>query len=187
MKTFEEYKTALGAQESGNRYNITNRFGYTGRYQFGKARLKDLGYTGTMEAFKNSPALQEQYFLLHVKDHAMHLLPYLLEAKSKYGTWLTLSGLIAYAHLLGAGQARKWVNTGVDKKDGNGVSGKTYATKFSGYEIPGYNESDINESVKNTDEAHGGTKSLNTAGITDALPVILLIGALVSLVYYYYK
>ena len=33
---------ALGHQESRNRYDIVNRFGYMGRYQFGKSTLKIL-------------------------------------------------------------------------------------------------------------------------------------------------
>jgi hypothetical protein len=140
MKTFEEFKNALGQRESNNNYYVKNRFGYMGRYQFGMARLKELGYTGTSAAFLNSPDLQEEYFLKHVANHAKRLSPLLETAIAKHGSYLTLSGLIAYAHLLGGGAATSWAKGGKDRKDGNGVYGETYAKQFSGYEIPGYTE-----------------------------------------------
>jgi len=49
----------IGHRESGNRYDITNTWGYMGRYQFGKATLKGLGYNVTKKEFLNNPQLQD--------------------------------------------------------------------------------------------------------------------------------
>ena len=50
---------ALGYQESGNRYWVVNRYGYMGRYQFGRETLQGLGYYVTRKEFLNTPELQE--------------------------------------------------------------------------------------------------------------------------------
>ena len=42
VKNHEAFLEALGHQESGNRYDIVNRFGYMGKYQFGRETLKTL-------------------------------------------------------------------------------------------------------------------------------------------------
>ena len=39
---YELFLDAMGHQESGNRYNVVNRYGYMGKYQFGKSTLKTL-------------------------------------------------------------------------------------------------------------------------------------------------
>jgi hypothetical protein len=183
MKDFNQYKTDLGFKESSNIYTKVNYAGFMGRYQFGSPRLSDLGYKGTRSNFLNNPALQEEYFLKHVADYAKRFFPKLTQAKQKHGSWLTLSGIIAYAHLLGAGQANKWINSGTDKTDGNGVAGKTYATMFSGYDIPGYVET--GEEISSV--AKGATKipGLNLGGVKDVLPAILLIGFILGIIYYY--
>ena len=51
---------ALGHQESRNRYDIVNRFGYMGRYQFGKSTLKTVKIKVSQEEFLNSPKIQEE-------------------------------------------------------------------------------------------------------------------------------
>jgi len=37
VKDYYAFLDAIGQQESGNRYNVVNRFGYMGRFQFGKS------------------------------------------------------------------------------------------------------------------------------------------------------
>ena len=58
VKGINEFLHDIGHQESGNRYFIVNRFGYMGKYQFGKSTLKTLKIKVTKEAFLNSPDLQ---------------------------------------------------------------------------------------------------------------------------------
>ena len=66
----------IGHRESGNRYDITNTWGYMGRYQFGKSTLKGLGFDVTREEFLNNPQLQEDAMLAllnHNKKKNIHI------------------------------------------------------------------------------------------------------------------
>lgn len=176
MKSFEEFKNALGQRESGNNYKSQNKYGYTGRYQFGAARLKDLGYKGTMTAFKNNPAIQEEYFIKHVQDHAKYLFPVLADAKKKRGDYITLSGLIAGAHLGGRGGVAKFI-AGTDFADANGTKVSSYVKQFSGYEIPGYNES---TGTIQPNKIFNSGSGINTAGI-DTNKLLIAIAAAAGL------
>ena len=47
----DNFLSAIGFRESGNRYDITNTFGYMGKYQFGRSTLKGLGYKVSKKEF----------------------------------------------------------------------------------------------------------------------------------------
>ena len=51
------------------------------------------------------------------------------------GVLVTESGLLAAAHLGGAGSVKKWFRTGKVRRDGNGVKITTYMQRFSGYNL----------------------------------------------------
>jgi hypothetical protein len=51
------------------------------------------------------------------------------------GILITESGLLAAAHLGGAGSVRKWFRTGKVRKDGNGIKITSYMERFSGYSL----------------------------------------------------
>ena len=55
----DNFLSAIGFRESGNRYDITNTFGYMGKYQFGKSTLKGLGYKGDMTLLTKQQASKE--------------------------------------------------------------------------------------------------------------------------------
>ena len=56
----QQFLDAIGYRESSNRYDVVNKYGYMGKYQFGKSTLKGLGFKVTKEEFLNNPELQEQ-------------------------------------------------------------------------------------------------------------------------------
>jgi len=186
MQSYDDFKNALGQRESGNRYNISNSSGCLGRYQFcwGSGRLQELGYTGTQQQFLNSPDTQEHYFDLHVQDHAQHLQQYLNQAQNALGNGVTLSGLIAGAHLGGRGGVTDLVNDGIDHADSNGTHISDYISEFSGYDIPGYTESGNSNgsndpiSILPGLEAHGATASEDTGSSTGTY---LVLGTLVAI------
>ena len=137
IKDHKAFLTALGHQESGNRYNIVNQFGYMGKYQFGKSTLKTLKIKVTKEAFLNSPDLQEyamQQLLLYNKKRLQKYIDKFEGCKID-GILITESGLLAAAHLGGAGSVKKWFRTGKVKEDGNGVKITTYMQRFSDYTL----------------------------------------------------
>lgn len=144
-KNHQDFLNAIGYQESGNRYNIVNRFGYMGKYQFGKRTLRGLGFKVNKKEFLNSPALQEKAMLKLLQTNKKYLQKYIdqYEGQIVNGVLVTKSGLLAAAHLGGAGSVKKWFRTGKVKKDGNGVKITSYMIQFSGYEL-NLNSNDIN-------------------------------------------
>lgn len=154
---FKDFREALKKQESGGRYNIVNRFGYLGAYQFGKQRLYDLGYSVdgwkpknrsrktyiSKYDFLNNIGLQDRLF----KEHCKQLLKiynqrYKLRYDQKiiHGVKITTSGFIAGCHLVGLGGLLKFLSTGRNVKDGNNVSVKTYIDKFGDYDLSSLEE-----------------------------------------------
>jgi len=154
MKNYQAFAEAIRQAESSNRYDIKNRFGYLGAYQFGKARLLDLGISindfgkylhpvaykkakkMSEEEFLKNKELQDEVFREHCKQLARVIkkrFSYLLNKKHR-NIKLTLSGMIAGAHLVGLGGLIKWIN-GKEVKDGNGVSVEVYLKKFQDYDL----------------------------------------------------
>jgi hypothetical protein len=132
-----DFLNAIGFKESGNRYDIVNRFGYMGRYQFGKKTLRGLGFKMSREEFLNSPKTQEKAMYALLKHNKKSLRKYIekYDGKIVHGVLVTESGLLAAAHLGGAGSVKKWFRTGKVRKDGNGVKITTYMERFSGYNL----------------------------------------------------
>ena len=137
VKGYNDFLDAVGHQESGNRYDIVNRYGYMGRYQFGNSTLKTLKIKVTREAFLNSPDLQEYAMKQLLLYNKKKLQKYIDEFDGQivHGILVTESGLLAAAHLGGQGSVKKWFRTGKIRKDGNGVKITSYMQRFSGYKL----------------------------------------------------
>lgn len=137
VKGYDDFLDAIGHQESGNRYDIVNRYGYMGRYQFGNSTLKTLKIKVTREAFLNSPDLQEYAMKQLLLYNKKKLKKYIDEFDGQivHGILVTESGLLAAAHLGGQGSVKKWFRTGKIRKDGNGVKITSYMKRFSGYKL----------------------------------------------------
>ena len=137
LRGHDAFLDALGQRESGNRYEIVNSYGYMGRYQFGKATLKGLGFDVTTDEFINSPYLQEkamQKLLLHNRKKLRKLIER-YEGQVVHGVLITESGVLAAAHLAGAGNVKRFFRKGYEFKDGYGTKMTSYMTQFSGYKL----------------------------------------------------
>ena len=137
IKGMNEFLYAIGHQESGNRYFVVNRFGYMGKYQFGKSTLRTLKIKVTKEAFLNSPDLQEYAMQQNLLYNKKKLQKYIdrFEGCLIDGILVTESGILAAAHLGGPGSVKKYFRSGKIAKDGNGVKITNYMQRFSGYEL----------------------------------------------------
>jgi hypothetical protein len=137
-ETFEEWKEALAFKESRGDYEVVNRLGYMGKYQFGKATLRDLGINDSIP-FLEDAQLQEAIFLKYVKHNYRELAPYIKKYSGRKigGVVVTESGILAAAHLSGAGGVKKFLSTNGDegKKDAFGTTIRSYMTKFAGYDL----------------------------------------------------
>jgi hypothetical protein len=133
----ENFLNAIGHRESSNRYDIVNRWGYMGKYQFGKSTLKGLGFDVTKKEFLNNPQLQEEAMmalLLHNKEKLQKYID-IFDGKTINGMLITESGILAAAHLGGQGSVKRYFRNGKVFRDGNGTKITSYMNKFSGYDI----------------------------------------------------
>ena len=139
-KDFIGFREFLGFFESGSDYRKINRFGYLGKYQFGKGTLKIYGVTDTNDFIYN-PELQEKVFLMNIKRNKWILRKEIknYSNKSLGDLFITESGILAAAHLSGPGNVKKFLrNKGVtdfNKKDANGTSISDYIRIFKNYSL----------------------------------------------------
>ena len=142
VKDFVGFKNFLGFFESGSDYSKINRFGYVGKYQFGKGTLKIYGVTNLVN-YKNNPELQEKIFLMNVMRNKWILRREISWYSNRYlgGEYISESGIIAAAHLSGPGNVKKYLRSHCDsnlnKKDANGTSISDYMKIFKDYDIEG--------------------------------------------------
>ncbi len=142
VRDFVGFKNFLGFFESGSDYDKINRFGYIGKYQFGKGTLKMYGVTNLMN-YKNNPELQEKIFLMNVMRNKWILRREISWYSNRYlgGVYVSESGIIAAAHLSGPGNVKKYLRSHCDaslnKKDANGTSISDYMRIFKDYDIKG--------------------------------------------------
>ena len=137
-KDYQGFKEALAYKESQGNYTTINTLGYIGKYQFGSNTLKLLG-VHSLENFKCDPILQEKVFELNVSRNKWILRRYIktFVGKRINGTIITESGMIAAAHLAGAGNVKKYLKTygKQDFADAYGTDMKYYLKKFKNYDI----------------------------------------------------
>ena len=136
-KSFISFKEALGFQESRNQYQIVNKFGYVGKYQFGSAALETFHIYDTKK-FLNDPQLQEKAFIALCSVNKWMLRREIRQFVGKKidGIKITESGMLAGAHLAGASSVKKFLKSNGNQvfHDGFGTSVKKYMKKFAGYD-----------------------------------------------------
>lgn len=136
-KSFTGFKQALAVRESLGLYTLVNSYGYMGKYQFGKSALRAVGIHNTSD-FLNNPVKQEKAFNALLSKNKWELRSEIKKfvGKSVGGVPITESGLLAAAHLGGAGSVRKYLKTNGQAafRDGFGTSIQTYLKKFAGYD-----------------------------------------------------
>ncbi len=137
-KDFVGFKEALAFKESQGNYFRVNTLGYLGKYQFGRSTLRELNIHNSKEFLKN-PLLQEKAFLANLEKNKWMLRK---EIKRFDGRWIkgikiTESGILAAAHLGGAGAVKKflWSYGKESKTDAYGTKIEHYLKKFSGYDL----------------------------------------------------
>lgn len=136
-KTFNGFKEALAFKESRGNYFTVNEFGYLGKYQFGAETLKLIGVYNP-STFLSNPELQEKAFKANVERNKWILRKDIecFVGKTIGGVLVTESGMLAAAHLAGAGNVKKFLRSyGAEKfADAFGTSITYYMKRFSGYD-----------------------------------------------------
>ena len=160
MPSYRDFLDALGERESGGDYGIVNTLGYLGKYQFGEPALIDVGYyaadgTGANDwkpaFFTGKEGVESKADFLAdgaAQEHAIRAYMKLqwayLGETQRYagqvigGIAITESGLLAGAHLLGAGAVAAFLDAGAvaPPKDAYGTAITEYMTLFADYDTP---------------------------------------------------
>lgn len=136
-KYFIAYKEAIAFKESRGQYRLVNTFGYMGKYQFGMSALRAIGIKDRA-AFLRDPELQEKAFIALLSKNKWELRNEIKKYEGKIvgGVRITESGILAAAHLGGAGSVKKFFKSAGKRylKDGYGTSLRSYMKRFGGYE-----------------------------------------------------
>jgi len=137
LKDHHSFLDKIGHYESSNDYTKVNRLGYMGKYQFHRETLELIGIKTTRKKFLSSPVLQEEAMTRLLTENKKTLRRFIrkYDGKVLHGVYVTESGLLAAAHLGGAGNVIDWIREGKDFQDANGTPITRYMKVFSGYEL----------------------------------------------------
>jgi hypothetical protein len=150
-KTYIGFRQAIAFKESRGKSTLVNPYGYMGKYQFGKSTLRAVGVYDFQE-FLNTVSLQDKAFKALIALNKWQLRKEIATYSGRVinGVEITESGIIAAAHLSGAGSVRKYLKSNGRNgfKDGFGTSLRSYIEKFSSFDISNI-EADKNAKAKN--------------------------------------
>ena len=148
-KSFVGFAQKLAYRESRGLLHIVNPYGYMGKYQFGKSTLRTVGIYDFKEFLRNAE-WQDKAFKALIARNKWQLRNEIKKYSGKVinGIEITESGLVAAAHLGGAGSVKKYLRSNGRSgfKDGFGTSLSSYLKKFGGYDVS-HIEADINAKV----------------------------------------
>lgn len=149
-KTFVGFREAIAFRESRGRLSLVNSFGYMGKYQFGKSTLRSVGIYD-FNTFLHNAEWQDKAFTALIAKNKWILRKEIAKYRGRVinGVEITESGILAAAHLGGAGSVRKYLRSNGRSgfKDGFGTSLRSYIKKFGGYDVS-HIQADKNAKVK---------------------------------------
>ena len=135
---FTAFKEALAFKESQGKYTAINTLGYLGKYQFGLTTLERFRINNSQDFLKN-PELQEKAFtaLCSVNKWILRKDIRRTVGVTINGIVITESGILAAAHLSGAGNVKKYLRSKgkYNLHDAYGSSIEHYLQKFAGYDL----------------------------------------------------
>jgi len=138
IRDHNKFLDEVGFRESSNNYKAVNQFGYLGKYQFGRKTLNAIGFEDVSNyEFLSNPEIQEEAMLvlLQKNKHTLRREIKKYVGETVNGIYITESGILAAAHLGGAGNVRKFFRKGYEFKDGNGTKMTSYMIRFAGYNL----------------------------------------------------
>lgn len=148
-KTYAGFKQAMAYRESRGMIHLVNPYGYMGKYQFGRSTLRTVGIYDFQEFLRNAE-WQDKAFRALLEKNKWELRKEIERYNGKVinGVAITESGLLAAAHLAGAGSVKKYLRSNGSNgfKDGFGTSLRSYIKLFKGYDVS-HIEADANAKV----------------------------------------
>ena len=135
---FVGFREAVAFKESQGSYTAVNTLGYLGKYQFGASTLNRINIHDT-EAFLNNPELQEQAFKTYCAINKWILRKDIQRSVGKIinGIEITESGILAAAHLSGAGNVKKFLRSNGNQRfsDAYGATISHYMEEFADFDV----------------------------------------------------
>ena len=148
-KSFTGFAQKMAYKESRGILHLVNPYGYMGKYQFGRSTLRTVGVYDFQEFLRNA-VWQDKAFEALIARNKWELRKEIQKYSGRIinGVEITESGLVAAAHLGGAGSVKKYLRSNGRNgfKDGFGTSLSSYIRKFSNYDIS-HIEADANAKV----------------------------------------
>jgi len=138
IRNHNKFLDEVGFRESSNNYKAVNQFGYLGKYQFGRKTLNAIGFEDVSNyEFLSNPEIQEEAMLvlLQKNKHTLRREIKKYVGETVNGIYITESGILAAAHLGGAGNVRKFFRKGYEFEDGNGTKMTSYMVRFADYNL----------------------------------------------------
>lgn len=138
IRNHDKFLDDIGFRESSNNYKAVNQFGYLGKYQFGRKTLNAIGFEDISNyEFLSDPTIQELAMdeLLERNRRTLRREIEKYEGKVINGIYITESGILAAAHLGGAGNVKKFFRRGYEFEDGNGTKMTSYMVRFADYNL----------------------------------------------------
>lgn len=145
---FARFIKDLGKSESGNNWQLINRIGCFGEWQFAEKTLHYLGHKHiTMRKFKKDPSIFPPDLQLKVLKSLIKVNLISLSGYEQFvgdtirGVVITRSGMIAASHLGGARSLKLFLNSKgrINRADVLGTSIADYLRKFSYYDLDSFN------------------------------------------------
>lgn len=140
-REMKEFLEAVAYSESRGNPKAYNKYGYIGKYQFGYGTRKStgFGYISYSNFVRNpsiwSEADQDTAMIRLLSKNERHLRD-IIHKYNGYilrGDTITKSGILAAAHLAGAGGVKKYFTNGYNPKDAYGTGLEDYLIRFSGF------------------------------------------------------
>lgn len=130
----------MAFRESQGDHLVVNRYGCMGKYQFKRSTLDYVGFSDVSDSiFLNNPEIQDDAMIALLKNNERILGKYLdsFDGVVRDSVLITKSGMLAGAHLVGAGGVLSYLRQDSIYRtyDGNDVHVSEYIDEFKGYDL----------------------------------------------------
>jgi hypothetical protein len=140
QKGIDSFLESMAKFESQNKLDTINQYGMMGKYQFKKSTLEFIGITASPEEFLSDESLQDSAMVIYLNRNKRTLRNVIRDfaGKTYNGIPVTVSGILAGAHLVGPGGVLSYFYP--DKydfpiSDANGMHVERYMIMFGGYKL----------------------------------------------------
>lgn len=135
-----DFMKSIAFMESSGVHDTVSANGMLGKYQFSYTTLRHLGYEGSVEEFLNDEFVQDSMMidLLRNNRRSLRVTISRFDGKWKNDVYVTKSGILAGAHLVGVGGVLSFFypdRYDFDVQDSNGMRVEDYMEKFGNYNV----------------------------------------------------